>query len=123
MQLSLTHNGDFGFEATLTVDVGKENVDKFGNLYYYDSDGKLVFMNAGKISADGSVDLTFSHASDYVIVIGENQTPAKASDTTTRNIKKAVKTNDTADTGVMSMVLLLGVAVISASVVRKKRFM
>lgn len=70
-QLSLTHNGDFGFKATLTLNAGKENADKYGNLYYYDSDGKMVFINAGKIAADGSVSLDFSHASDYVLVMSD----------------------------------------------------
>ena len=71
-QLSLTHNGNFGFKATLNVNVGSENVGQYANLYYYDSTGKLVFMNAGKISEDGTVSLDFSHASDYVVVVGEN---------------------------------------------------
>lgn len=73
-QLSLTHSGDFGFKASLNVEVGKDNAGQFGNLFYYDSDGKLVFMNAGKIEADGTVSLDFSHASDYVVVVGEDMT-------------------------------------------------
>lgn len=70
-QLSLTHNGDFGFKANLEFNIGSEYNGKYGNLFYYDSDGRLVFMNAGKIGADGNVSLEFSHASDYVIVIND----------------------------------------------------
>lgn len=70
-QLSLTHNGDFGFKATLTMNVGAEFKGKYGNLYYYDSDGKMVFMNAGEIDDSGNVKLSFSHASDYAIVISD----------------------------------------------------
>lgn len=73
-QLSLTHNGDFGFKAELSINVGSENAGEFGNLFYYDSTGRLVFMNAGKIAEDGSVNLDFSHASDYVIVMGRDMT-------------------------------------------------
>lgn len=73
-QLSLTHNGDFGFKASLTVEVGSEYEGKFGNLYYHDSTGKLVFMNAGKIQKDGTVTVDFSHASDYVLIFGEDRT-------------------------------------------------
>lgn len=77
-QLSLAHNGDFGLKAKLTVelgDLGKQNVGQYGNLYYYDSDGKLVFQNAGVINPDGTVSLDFSHASDYVVIIGPEETP------------------------------------------------
>lgn len=70
-KLSLTHNGDFGFKANLTFNIGKEYEGKYGNLYYYDSEGRLVFMNAGKIDANGNVGLSFSHASEYVIVIAD----------------------------------------------------
>ena len=70
-QLSLTHNGDFGFRASLTINVGSENSGKYGNLYYYDSTGKMVFMNAGVIDANGNVTLSFSHASEYLIVVND----------------------------------------------------
>lgn len=73
-QISLTHNGNFGFKASLGLNLGSQNKGQFGNLYYYDSTGKLVFMDAGKIDDNGNVSLTFSHASDYVIVIGSKQT-------------------------------------------------
>ncbi len=68
-QLSLTHNGEFGFRADLTLNLGSENSGSYGNLYYYDSSGKLIFRNAGQIGADGSTTLSFSHASDYVAII------------------------------------------------------
>lgn len=68
-QLSLTHNGEFGFRADLTLNLGSENHGSYGNLYYYDSSGKLVFRNAGQIGADGLTTLSFSHASDYVAVV------------------------------------------------------
>lgn len=77
-QISLTHNGDFGFKASLTLNVGNEYEGQYGNLYYHDSNGKLVFMNAGEIDGDGNVTLDFSHASDYVIVIGRDRTEEEA---------------------------------------------
>lgn len=72
-QLSLVHQGDFGFKAILTVNVGNEHAGKFGNLYYHDSDGKLVFIDAGEIAPGGNVSLTFSHASDYMIVMSDQK--------------------------------------------------
>ena len=74
-QISLTHNGHFGFRADLTLNLGSENSGGTGSLYYYDSDGKLIYMNSGKIGADGSTSLSFSHASDYVIVIDKAEMP------------------------------------------------
>ena len=68
-QLSLTHNGEFGFRADLTLNLGSGHAGGTGNLYYYDSSGKLVYRNAGEIGADGTISLSFSHASDYVIII------------------------------------------------------
>lgn len=82
-QISLTYNGNFGFKADLTINVGKQYYGKYGNLYYYDSDGKMVLMNAGAIDKDGNVTLGFSHASEYAIVItdvpaSQNQSDGQA---------------------------------------------
>ena len=68
-QISLTHEGNFGFAATLSFNLGSEYKDKFGNLYWYDSTGKMIFIDSGLIDEDGNVSLTFSHASDYAIVM------------------------------------------------------
>ena len=68
-QITLVHNGEFGFRADLTVNLGRENSGCKGNLYYYDSAGKLIFMDAGEIREDGNISLSFSHASEYVVVI------------------------------------------------------
>lgn len=72
-QISLVHQGDFGFKATLTVNMGKEHAGQFGNLYYHDSDKKLVFIDAGVVEPGGNVSLTFSHASDYMIVVSDQK--------------------------------------------------
>ena len=69
LQLSLTHNGEFGFAAKLSVDLGKENAGKVGKLYYYNADKELELIGSGEIGKDGKILLPFSHASDYVIVI------------------------------------------------------
>lgn len=70
LNLSLAYEGTFGFEAVLTVKVGEDSAGLFANLFYYnEGTGKLEFMCAGEIREDGSVDLNFSHASEYTIVI------------------------------------------------------
>lgn len=110
-QLTLTHNGDFGFKATLTLPLGAENAGQYGNLYYYDSNGKLIFMNAGQIDADGNVSLTFSHASDYVIVIGKDQSANTATSANTGDVFPILP----------AAMLCIGLGFVSISCVRRKR--
>lgn len=70
-QISLAYSGDFGFKASLTYNIGSEYAGKYGNLYYYDSTGRMIFQNAGAIDADGNISLNFSHASEYAVVIAD----------------------------------------------------
>ena len=134
MQLSLAHEGDFGFQAKLTLNVGSQYAGKFGNLYYYDSDGKLVYINSGKVAESGNVSLTFSHASDYVVVLADQQYISKgdgqngASNTsgnegTTQRQSGAdvVKTGDSAPTATLLIVMGAAVVVIAGAVIVKKR--
>ncbi len=70
VQMTLAHDGDFGFTMTLTAPLGKENAGYWANLYHYDeADEQLTFETAAEIDADGSVTIPFSHASQYAIVI------------------------------------------------------
>ena len=68
-ELSLAHAGEFGFRADLTIHIGAENAGKVGNLYYYNSDNKMVFMSDPTVGEDGSITFPFSHASNYVVVL------------------------------------------------------
>ena len=70
VQMTLAHDGDFGFTMTLTAPLGAENAGYWANLYHYDEDAEqLTFETAAEIDADGSVSLSLSHASQYAIVI------------------------------------------------------
>ena len=87
-QLSLTYDGPFGFKGVLTINVGAANAGEYGNLYYYDSTGRLIFMNGGKIDENGNVSLYFTHASDYVIVIDKKagtETPSTPDNSNNNN--------------------------------------
>ena len=47
-----------------------ENARCYANLYYYNPDSnELELVCAGQIGKTGNVDLTFTHASDYTIVL------------------------------------------------------
>lgn len=73
MNLSLDYDGKFGFTATLTVNMEPKNSDMYANLFYYNEQtGKLEFISAGQIDSDGNVELAFTHASDYTIVVAAN---------------------------------------------------
>ena len=70
MNLTLAYDGEFGFTATLTVNMESKNAGLYANLFYYNEQtGELEFISAGQIDPDGNVELVFSHASDYTIVV------------------------------------------------------
>ena len=70
MNLTLAYDGEFGFTATLTVNMESKNAGLYANLFYYNEQtGELEFISAGQIDADGNVELVFTHASDYTIVV------------------------------------------------------
>lgn len=70
IQLSLKHDGAFGFTMTLTAPLGTENKGLWANLYYYNEDSReLEFQAADKIASDGTAEFPFDHASQYAIVI------------------------------------------------------
>ena len=72
IELSLSHDGTFGFEATLTVPVEKKHIGKTANLFYFNEKVReLEFVMAAPVNEDGNVLLDFNHASDYVIVFAE----------------------------------------------------
>lgn len=108
IQISLAHNGEFGFEAVLHLNFGAENAGKYANLYHY-VNGELVFMNAGGIDEEGNAKLDFSHASDYVIVIGAN-----------RNTNEIKPTGDLSLT-IPYMILFAGVIAAAGAVCLKRK--
>ncbi len=69
IQISLSHSGEFGFTAVLSINLGKDNAGFYAVLYYYNDD--LEYICESEISSDGIAELTFTHASDYLIVIDE----------------------------------------------------
>ncbi len=69
MQISLAHNGEFGFTAKLSIELGKKNDGLYANLFYYNTDkGELEFADCSIIE-NGKASIEFTHASDYAVVI------------------------------------------------------
>lgn len=70
VQLTLKHNGEFGFTMTLTAPVGVKNAGLWANLYHYDEDaGEMVYQTAALVDEDGNAALPFDHASQYALVL------------------------------------------------------
>lgn len=70
IQISLAYEGEFGFTAVLSIGLGKENAGYTASLYYYNKNtGELEFICKDTVAQDGTVSLSFTHASDYVIAI------------------------------------------------------
>ena len=126
IELSLAHDGAFGFDATLRVNVGAENSGKYANLYYYnEKTGALEYVQAVKVNADGTVDFKFSHASEYVIVL--SNTDMKPAASTTPNAtpavtaEKQVKTGDNTPIACMVVLLFVAGAAVVVLYIRRKR--
>lgn len=73
LQLSLAHDGQFGFDATLTVPVGTNYQGMPVILYYWTPEGSLEQVATGTVNSSGLVDLQFTHASEYLLVIGASK--------------------------------------------------
>lgn len=126
-QITLEYEGDFGFTADLTMNIGSQYAGKTGNLYWHDSDGRMIFMNAGAIDGAGNVTLGFSHASDYAIVITDSKA-ATASNTAAASVATpaavAPKTGDELPVVPYAVLCMIGLTgLLTAGVVVKKRRM
>ncbi len=68
--LTLVHEGEFGFTPVLTINVGRENSSLLAKLYYYNkATGQMELSDSEIVDADGNAKFTFIHASEYTIVI------------------------------------------------------
>lgn len=114
VQFTLAYEGEFGTPVTVIIPLGDAAVGYFANLYYYNpTTGALEFMESLKVGADGNAIFHLTHASDYVIVVSENDGAKLAAKA------QAKKTGD--ETNVAGYVLLLGAAaVVLAEAARKK---
>ena len=130
IELSLAHDGEFGFTATLRLYVGTQYNGKYANLYYYnEKTGSLEYVKAVKVNADGAVEYEFTHASDYVIVMSNaDMKPADAAPATpTANPTPAdqkgssVATGDKTPIAQTAAILIIGGCVLFVAYRRRKR--
>ena len=117
-QISLAYSGDFGFKASLTYNIGSEYAGKYGNLYYYDSTGRMIFQNAGTIDADGNISLNFSHASEYAVVIADN---AVTTDNADNAATSSIATGDSSPIVLYAVLCVMAIALAGIAVVTRKK--
>ena len=99
IQLSLSHEGEFGFTAILSINLGKDNAGLTANLYYYnESTGELEFVCAETVAEDGMVSLVFTHASDYAVVIDADSMEQETGAGSTAEAPKTGEESTSADT-------------------------
>ena len=74
LQLSLAHSGSFGFGATLRMRIDEKEAGRIGNVYYYnEATGELSLQAFGRCETNGYIELLFTHASDYVLVLDDGE--------------------------------------------------
>ena len=73
VEMSLAHDGEFGFTMQLSVALEDAQAGQFANLFYYDEEAdSFEFMCASEISSSKEAVFEFKHASDYVIIISND---------------------------------------------------
>ncbi len=81
LEITLAHEGAFGFEPVLNVALGTEYSGQYANLFYYDPESEtLEFICDAVIGPDGVASLRFDHASCYLIVVSDQSMSGVALD-------------------------------------------
>lgn len=119
VQISLKHNGEFGFTATLTIDLGSKNDGYYANLYYYNPEtNQLEFVDYGKIEG-GKADLVFTHASDWAIVIDKE--PLGATEDASTEAGITADGNSVEENGYVFVIPVIAAAVLGAAAAFRKK--
>ena len=129
--LSLSYDGEFGFQAVLSLNMDQKNAGLYASLYYYNEQtGQMEFICEEQIGEDGSVALTFTHASEYILVVDAKTVEQESADTETGNLQPAdtgmVATSTQEETHTAWWIFLIGAAAAAGAiavilVTRKRR--
>ncbi len=73
-QFRIAHDGDLPFRADLSINVGKEHVGRYANLFILNENTyKLEHIGCATVNKQGYATYGMKHASDYVIVIADRR--------------------------------------------------
>lgn len=93
VNLTLAHDGEFGFAVVLTINMDKKNAGLYANLFYFNKQtGKLEFICSDEIDAAGNAGLVFTHASDYTVIVDEK--PMDSADAGVEDSSSEAETDD-----------------------------
>lgn len=96
-QISIAHDGEFGFTAVLCINIGTKNKGLAAKLYYYNKDAEaLEFVTKDTVTENGLVSFALSHASEYVIVVEAEEEDKKAESTEPESVETPDQTAETA---------------------------
>lgn len=114
---SIRHDGPLGFTGTLKLFAGKEHFGKYANLYYYNEEkGMFEYRQAAQVKADGYVEYTFDHASQYVVVFSEKDLSAMEN-----SVVLSPKTSDSTPAETAVILLLFGCMACAAAYRKYRR--
>ncbi|MBQ3105613.1 MAG: hypothetical protein IJC59_07140, partial [Lachnospiraceae bacterium] len=72
LEFQLAHEGDFGFQALLTLSAGEALSGMIANLFYYNPGTEsLEYQTETTVTQEGYVTLPFTHASEYVLIFAK----------------------------------------------------
>ena len=120
--LSLSYDGEFGFKAVLSLNMDRKNAGLYASLYYYNEQtGEMEFICEEEIAEDGSVALTFTHASEYILVVDAKTAEQKPADTENGNQQPAdtdsVPTPAQEENSTAWWIILLGAVIVAGALV------
>ena len=129
--ISLAYEGEFGFKAVMALNMDAKNAGLFANLFYFNEQtNALEFICADEIAEDGTAELTFTHASEYTVVIDTEEMSgaldsSDASDTTEPdtevNVEPEAEAEPANGESALWIILLAVLAAVIGAVVAWKR--
>lgn len=73
LKFNIEHSGEFGFRAVLDYKLGEQYAGKYANLFYVVGDGTFEYMGYAVVTEEGVGTFQFTHASDYILAILEEE--------------------------------------------------
>ena len=113
VQISLGYDGELGFTAVLTIRLDETYAGLYANLFsYQDENGELEHLDSRETGADGEVEFSFTHASDYLIVMDEEPFDGTEQAAEEEDLTLPEKDLDEEKSGIRTPVLILVICLI-----------
>lgn len=73
-QISVKDTGNFGIKVDMHMNVGKENADKFANMYRYNhTNGRLEYCGSFVVTKNGQAMFAMTRGGDYLVTVTANK--------------------------------------------------